>query len=55
MPKIQWEHRLWDKWAYWRDHAKAGLILLDDPFARAEWRAEDPDVPESDWHRICEL
>ena len=35
MPKIQWER----------------LISEQDLFALAEWKAQDPDVPDGDWYK----
>lgn len=48
MPKIQWEHLPRDKWTHLRDRAKERQISQDDLFALAEWKAEDPDVPDGD-------
>ena len=48
MPKIQWERLPREKWAHLRDRAKERQISLEDLFALAEWKAEDPDVPDGD-------
>ena len=49
MPKIQWAHLPREKWAHLRDRAKERRISQDDLFALAEWKAEDPDVPDGEW------
>jgi hypothetical protein len=51
MPKIQWEHLPREKWAHLRDRAKERQISQKDLFALAEWKAEDPDVPDDDWYK----
>ena len=51
MPKIQWEHLPRDTWAHLRDRAKERRISQDDLFAPADWKAEDPDVPDGDWFK----
>jgi hypothetical protein len=50
MPKIQWERLPRDKWAHLRDRAKERKISQEDLFALAEWKAQDPDVPDGDWY-----
>ena len=51
MPKIQWGHLPRDKWAHLRDRAKERQISQEDLFALAEWKVEDPDVPDGDWYK----
>jgi hypothetical protein len=51
MPKIQWERLPREKWAHLRDRARERRISQEDLFALAEWKAEDPDVPEDDWYK----
>ena len=51
MPKIQWESLPREKWAHLRDRAKERKISADDLFTLAEWKAEDPDVPDGDWYK----
>ena len=51
MPKIQWESLPREKWAHLRDRAKERKISADDLFALAEWKAEDPDVPDGAWYK----
>jgi hypothetical protein len=31
--------------------ARERSISLEDLFALAEWKAEDPEVPEGDWYK----
>lgn len=52
MPKIQWERLPKEKWAHLRDRAKERQISQSDLFALAEWKAEEPDVPEEIGTRI---
>ena len=33
------------------DRAKQRQISQKDLFALAEWKAEDPDVPDGDWYK----
>ena len=51
MPKIQWERLPREKWAHLRDRARERKISADALFDLAEWKAQDPDVPEGDWYR----
>jgi hypothetical protein len=51
MPKIQWERLPRQKWARLRDGAKERQVSREDLFALAEWKAEDPDVPDGDWYK----
>ena len=46
MPKIQWERLPREKWAHLRDRAKERQISENDLLTLAEWKAEDPDVPD---------
>src|ERR1017187_4161505 len=50
MPKIQWERLPGEKWAHPRDRARERRVSQDDLFEPAEWKAQDPDVPEGDWY-----
>src|SRR6202162_3619227 len=38
-------------WAHLRDRARERKISVDDLFDLAEWKAQDPDVPEGDWFK----
>ena len=51
MPKIQWDNLPREKWAHLRDRAKEREISMDDLFELAEWKSQDPDVPEGDWYK----
>jgi hypothetical protein len=51
MPKIQWEQLPREKWSHLRERAKERKISAAELFALAEWKAEDPDVPEGDWYK----
>ena len=48
MPKIQWERFPLGKWVHLRDRAKEREISQRHLFDMAEWKAEDPDVPDGD-------
>jgi hypothetical protein len=37
--------------AHLRDRAKERQISMEDLFELAEWKAQDPDVPEGDWYK----
>jgi hypothetical protein len=39
------------KWAHLRDRAKERQISEGDLFDLAEWKAQDPDVPDGDWFK----
>ena len=39
------------KWAHLRDRAKERRISQEDPLELAEWKAQDPDVPDGDWYK----
>jgi hypothetical protein len=54
MPKIQWERLPREKWAHLRDRARERRVSQDDLFELAEWKAQDPDVPDGEWYRISE-
>ena len=54
MPKIQWERLPREKWLHLRDRAKERMISENDLFALAEWKAQDPDVPDGEWFKILE-
>ena len=51
MPKIQWEHLPREKWAHLRDRALQRQVSMDDLYELAEWKAEDPDVPDGEWYK----
>jgi len=51
MPKIQWDRLPREKWAHLRERARERQITQDDLFELAEWKAQDPDVPEGDWYK----
>ena len=51
MPKIQWERLPREKWAHLRDRAKERKITNEDLFELAEWKSQDPDVPDGDWYK----
>jgi hypothetical protein len=52
MPKIRWERLPREKWAHLRDRAKERKISEEDLFELAEWKAQDPDVPDGDWFNL---
>lgn len=52
MPKIQWENLPREKWAHLRDRAKERKVSMEDLFNLANWKSQDPDVPDGDWTRI---
>jgi hypothetical protein len=51
MPRIQWERLPREKWAHLRDRARERRVSQDDLFELAEWKAQDPDVPDGDWYK----
>ena len=51
MPKIQWERLPRDKWAHLRERAQERKISEQDLFELAEWKAQDPDVPDGEWYK----
>ncbi|MGA7240733.1 MAG: hypothetical protein WBY44_33925 [Bryobacteraceae bacterium] len=51
MPKIQWDRLPKERWAHLRDRAKERKISQDDLFDLAEWKAQDPDVPDGEWYK----
>jgi hypothetical protein len=51
MPKIQWEGLPREKWAHLRERAKERKISQADLFELAEWKAQDPEVPEGEWYK----
>jgi hypothetical protein len=51
MPKIQWERLPVEKWSHLRDRAKDRRISQADLLKLAEWKAQDPDVPEGEWYK----
>jgi len=54
VPKIQWERLPREKWAHLRDRANERQISEEDVFELAQWKAQDPDVPEGDWYKDLE-
>jgi hypothetical protein len=51
MPKLQWEHLPREKWTHLRDRAKERTISWEDLLALAEWKTQDPDVPDGEWYK----
>ena len=51
MPKIEWERLPREKWAHLRRRAKERKISEGDLFQLAEWKAQDPEVPDGDWYK----
>jgi hypothetical protein len=51
VPKIQWEGLPRQKWTHLRDRAKERKISEVDLFELAEWKAQNPDVPDGDWYK----
>ena len=51
MPKIRWDRLPREKWAHLRERARDRQISQEDLLALAEWKAEDPDVPDGNWYR----
>lgn len=51
MSKIVWEQLPLQKWAHLRDRAKERQISHSDLLALAEWKREDPDVPDGEWFK----
>src|SRR5437867_2030270 len=49
MPKIRWERLPREKCAHLRDRVKERKISEEDLFQLAEWKAQDPDVPDGHW------
>jgi hypothetical protein len=51
MPRIQWERLPREKWAHLRDRARERKVSEEDLFDLAEWKAQDPEVPDGDWYK----
>jgi hypothetical protein len=51
MHKIQWERLPREKWAHLRDGTRERQISEEDLFEVAEWKAQDPDVPDGEWYK----
>jgi hypothetical protein len=51
MPKIQWDNLPKEKWTHLRERAKERKISMEDLFELAEWKSQDPDVPDGDWYK----
>jgi len=51
MPRIQWERLPREKWTHLRDRARDRQVSMEDLFELAEWKAQDPDVPDGEWYK----
>lgn len=51
MPKIQWEKLPRETWSHLRSRAQERKISFDDLYRLAQWKTEDPDVPEGEWYK----
>jgi hypothetical protein len=51
MPQIQWERLPREKWSHLRERARERQISEKDLFELADWKAQDPDVPDGDWYK----
>jgi hypothetical protein len=51
MPPVQWDRLPREKWVHLRDRARQRLISEEDLFALADWKAQNPDVPEGEWYK----
>jgi hypothetical protein len=51
MPKLQWEQLPREKWTHLRQRAKERKISWEHLLALADWKAQDPDVPDGDWYK----
>jgi hypothetical protein len=51
MPKLQWEQLPREKWMHLRDRAKERKVSWEDLLALANWKAQDPDVPDGEWYK----
>jgi hypothetical protein len=51
VPKIQWERLPREKWVHLRDRARERRVSPEDLLELAEWKAEDPDVPDGNWYK----
>jgi len=40
-----------EKWSHLRERAKERQISEKDLFELAEWKMQDPDVPDGDWYK----
>jgi hypothetical protein len=54
MPKIQWERLPREKRSHVRERAKERQISEQNLFELAEWKMQDPDVPDATGARISE-
>ena len=45
------EHLPQEKWAHLRDRAKQRKISMEDLFELAEWKAQNPQVPDGPWYK----
>jgi hypothetical protein len=50
MPKLQWEQLPREKWTHLRQRAQERKISWQDLLALADWKAQDPDVPNGEWY-----
>jgi hypothetical protein len=51
MPKLQWEQLPREKWTHLRQRAQERKISWQDLLALADWKAQDPDVPDGEWYK----
>lgn len=51
MPEIQWERLPREKWVHLRDRAKERQISEKDLLDLADWKDQDPDVPDGAWYK----
>lgn len=51
MPKLQWEQLPRERWEHLRDRAKERKVSWEDLLALADWKAQDPDVPDGEWYK----
>jgi len=51
MPKLQWENLPREKWAHLRKRAQERKVSMEDLFEVADWKSQDPDVPDGDWYK----
>ena len=51
MLKIQWDNLPREEWARLRERAKERKISMEDLFDLADWKSQDPDVPDGDGYK----
>jgi len=54
MPKIHWESLPKERWAHLRDRAKERKVSMEGLFELANWKSQDPDMPDGTGTRILE-